>query len=236
MKNFIPVMRAKRLLEMKQYLDKGYGVQDKKHYLMLEKITLEYMDVLYEYGIQVTQDEVYFYICRDNANIYLSIVEIYKLLVRLAIKDKEYFLNCLKKQLKQKASEKGEFYNQGLSYKVMRPIEMKKEAFIDIPQTGIQITSKELFLLIILIQEKSNALFKRSTGNKRLYVNGILRLLIVLLEREQDDTLLKSLGWSWNAKEYEFQYVSKDNRKGREIFKYYLTKTEYDVRLNTKKS
>ena len=93
-----------------------------------------------------------------------------------------------------------------------------------------------MFLLIILIQEKSNALFKRSTGNKRLYVNGILRLLIVLLEGEQEDTLLKSLGWSWNAKEYEFQYVSKDNRKGREIFKYYLTKTEYDVRLNTKKS
>ena len=28
-KNFIPVMRAKRLLEMKSYIDKGYEIQDK---------------------------------------------------------------------------------------------------------------------------------------------------------------------------------------------------------------
>ena len=34
-KNFIPVMRAKRLLEMKSYIDKGYEIQDKKHYIML---------------------------------------------------------------------------------------------------------------------------------------------------------------------------------------------------------
>ena len=34
-KNFIPVMRAKRLLEMKSYIDKGYEIQDKEHYIML---------------------------------------------------------------------------------------------------------------------------------------------------------------------------------------------------------
>ena len=236
MKNFIPVMRAKRLLEMKQYRDKGYGFRDKKHYLMLEKINIEYMNKMYEYGIQVTQDEVYFYICRDNANIYLSIVDIYKLLVGLAVRDKEYFLNCMKKQLKQRVSVVGQFYNHGLSYKLMKPVEIKKEAFIDIPQTGIQITSKELFLLIIFIQEKSNALFKRSTGIRRQYVNGIIRMLIVLLESEKEDLLLKSLGWNWNNKTNEFDYASQDKKKGREYFKYYLTKAEYDARLDTKKS
>ena len=236
MKNFIPVIRAKRLVEMKQYLDKEYRIQDKKHYMMLGKIKLSYMDIWYEYGIQVTQDEVYFYICKNNANIYFSIVEIYKLLHGLKEKDKEYFVNCIKKQLRQKASEKGFFLSQGLSYKVMRPVEMKEEAFIDVPQTGIQITSKELFLLIVLIQEKSNALFKRSTGTKRLYVNGICRLLIILLENEKDDLLLESMGWYWNDEILEFEYIPKDNRKGREKFKYYLTKAEYDDRLNSKKS
>jgi hypothetical protein len=54
-KNFIPVMRAKRLIEMKSYIDKGYEIQDKKHYCMLEYIKLEYMNEQYEYGIQVTQ-------------------------------------------------------------------------------------------------------------------------------------------------------------------------------------
>ena len=37
MKNFIPVMRAKRLIEMKEYTDKEYSIQDRKHYMMLEK-------------------------------------------------------------------------------------------------------------------------------------------------------------------------------------------------------
>lgn len=236
MKNFIPVMRAKRLMEMKQYMGKGYTIQDKKHYLMLETVKLFYMDKWYEYGIQVTQDEVYFYVCKNSANIYFSIVEIYKLLHGLKDNEKEIFLKCLKKQLKQRVSIKGEFVNNGLSYKMTRPIELREEVFIDIPKTGIQITNKELFLLIVLIQEKSNALFKRSTGTKRLYVNGILRLLVILLENERDDILLTSLGWRWNNKQVEFEFVSKNDRKGREKFKYYLTKAEYDDRLNIKKS
>ena len=70
-KNFIPVMRAKRLLEMKSYIDKGYEIQDKKHYIMLQNVKLNYMDEWYEYGVQITQDEFYFYIIKDKANIYL---------------------------------------------------------------------------------------------------------------------------------------------------------------------
>ena len=97
MKNFIPVIRAKRLVEMKQYLDKEYRIQDKKHYMMLGKIKLSYMDIWYEYGIQVTQDEVYFYICKNNANIYFSIVEIYKLLHGL--KEKDIVLKTVDKKL-----------------------------------------------------------------------------------------------------------------------------------------
>ncbi len=60
MKNFIPVMRAKRLIEMKEYTDKEYSIQDRKHYMMLEKISVPYGEQTYEYGIQVTQDEIYF--------------------------------------------------------------------------------------------------------------------------------------------------------------------------------
>lgn len=75
MKNFIPVMRAKRLIEMKEYTDKEYSIQDRKHYMMLEKISVPYGEQTYEYGIQVTQDEIYFFITRSKANIYMSIVD-----------------------------------------------------------------------------------------------------------------------------------------------------------------
>lgn len=49
MKNFIPVMRAKRLLEMKSYIDKGYEIQDKKRYSMLQNVKLNYMNEWHEY-------------------------------------------------------------------------------------------------------------------------------------------------------------------------------------------
>lgn len=49
MKNFIPVMRAKRLIEMKEYTDKEYSIQDRKHYMMLEKISVPYGEQTYDY-------------------------------------------------------------------------------------------------------------------------------------------------------------------------------------------
>lgn len=235
-KNFIPVMRNKRLLEMKLYIDKGYEIQDKKHYCMLENVRLNYLNEWYEYGIQVTQDEIYFYINKDKANIYLSIIEIYHLLIGFNEIDGGYFLSCLKKQLRQKVSQRSEFINQGLAYKIAKPVEIQKVMCVNVLQTGIQITNKELFLLLLLIQEKSNALFKRSTGIKRSYANGIFRLLVVLLEKKQDDELLEYLGWKWDEKSRKFNFLKKEKRIGREVYKYYLTKSEYNDRLNTKKS
>lgn len=233
MKNLIPVLRTRRLLEMKQYQEKGYQIQDKKHYLMLEKVQLRYMDTDYEYRVQVTQDELYFYISRDDANMYLSIAEIYDLLAGLPDENKAAFVNVMKKQLRQRSAAHLEFINHGLTYKMMQPVGFGREFTIAVPQNGIQITNRELFLLLILIQSKSNELFRRSTGKKRSYVNGILRMLIILLECQNEDTLLGSLGWRWEDKMQRYVFISKDSRKGREKFKYYLTKKEYDTRLNS---
>ena len=152
-KNFIPVMRAKRLLEMKSYIDKGYEIQDKKHYIMLQNVKLNYMDEWYEYGVQITQDEFYFYIIKDKANIYLSIVEIYHLLLDFNRKDSGYFVSCLKRQLRQKVSLQSEFKSQDLTFKIAKPVEIKTKMSVSVLQTGIQITNRELFLLLMLIQE-----------------------------------------------------------------------------------
>lgn len=57
-----------------------------------------------------------------------------------------------KKQLKQK--ENGEFYNQGLSYKMKKPVYIEDLLEIAVPQTGFSITNRELLILIVLIQEK----------------------------------------------------------------------------------
>ena len=133
--------------------------------------------------------------------------------------DGGYFVSCMKKQLKPKASLQSEFTSQGLLFKMAKPVEIEKERRVDVPQTGIQITNKELFLLLLLIQEKSNALFKRSTGMKCSYANGILRLLVVLLEQNKDDALLEDLGWKWNDESNRFMFLTKPKRVGREVYK-----------------
>ena len=235
-KNFIPVMRAKRLLEMKSYVNKGYEIQDKKHYIMLQNVKLNYMNEWYEYGVQITQDEFYFYIIKDKANIYLSIIEIYRLLLDFNEIDSGYFVSCIKRQLRQKVSQRSEFICKDLPFKIAKPVEIKKEIRVNVSQTGIQITNKELFLLFLLIQEKSNALFKRSTGIKRSYVNGIFWLLVVLLEKNEDDELLEYLGWKWDVENNRFTFLRKSKRTGREMYKYYLTKSEYSDKISAKKS
>lgn len=146
-------------------------------------------------------------------------------------------MRCLKRQLRQKVSQRSEFQSQDLPFKIAKPVEIKREMSVRVLQTGIQITNKELFLLLLLIQEKSNALFKRSTGVKRSYANGIFRLLIILLEKNEDDELLEELGWKWDAKKEMFDFLSqKEKRVGRDVYKYYLTKAEYSDRISIKKS
>ena len=154
MKNFIPVMRSNRLLEMKYYLDKGYIIQDKKHYIMLETVSIEYMREKYHLGVQVTQDEFYFFIKKNNANIYLSIYEIYELIYEINKKDNGYFVDRLRKQLNQKQSIRSEFICRELIYKIASPVDISLEIKVNVPQSGIQISNKELLLLILFILSK----------------------------------------------------------------------------------
>lgn len=236
MKNFIPVMRSNRLLEMKYYLDKGYIIQDKKHYIMLETVSIEYMREKYHLGVQVTQDEFYFFIKKNNANIYLSIYEIYELIYEINKKDNGYFVDRLRKQLNQKQSIRSEFICRELIYKIASPVDISLEIKVNVPQSGIQISNKELLLLILFIQEKSSSLFRRSTGIKKKFVNGILRLYLILFNDIKDDELLTSLGWKWDEQTKKYFFHRNEEGKGREKYKYYLTGAEYNDKLKNKKS
>jgi hypothetical protein len=115
-------------------------------------------------------------------------------------------------------------------------IELKANGEVAIPESGMKLTYSEIFVLINLIQEKSNALFMRSTTRKKKYQNGILRLLIVLCKMEKNILLLQELGWNWNEPQGRFEYLPKEKIKTRAKYKYYLTADEYKTIMNTKKS
>lgn len=234
MKNFIPVLRCERFCEMQNYEEKGYSILDRKEYRMVKKIAIAYMNETYEYGVHVTLNEFFFYIIRDGANIYLSIKEIYDLIADMVAKDD--FIKVLKKQLLQKKKERSSFICDGIKFYITKPVDCAIEENLKVPDSGAEITVKELFILLMLIQAKSNCMFERSSAARKKFVNGIIRLFIVLLERQADDSLLTDLGWKWDVDDRRYQHESVSYRKGRAAFKYYLTKAEYSDRIQLKKS
>lgn len=236
MKNFIPVIRTDRLREMQSYEQKGYSFIDKKNYMMIEKIYTRQEGYEFEFGIEVTQNDVYFYLTEEKANVYLSIIELYHLLYAVGQQEgMEFVAGALKGQLRiqmKKAEAKmlnqEKFVYRNLEYEIRKTVSLKRNAAVEIPNIAFSIPYCELFMLLNLIQEKSNALFSRKKESK-CYMDGILRLLIVLLTLKKDDACLLELGWRFDASldQFVFAEIPDEQKTERGKRKYYLTKTEY---------
>ena len=240
MENFISTIRTDRFREMKEYDDKGYFFIDRQAYRKIDKITTRQEGYEMTFGVEATQNDVYFYLINNQANTYLSIYEIYQLLLAVTCSEGEDFVvNALKQQLRLKIrkspgkNKKDVWLNQekfeycGIEYDIRKTVELGRKGEVGIPDISLEITYKQLFLLINLIQEKSNALFLRGKQNRK-YADGILRLFVVLLCVHKELNLLTDLGWSYNAETDGFLFEAPKEENQRNKRKYYLTKKEYD--------
>lgn len=79
---------------------------------------------------------------------------------------------------------------------------------IEVEDGSVQIDYKTLFILINLIQEKSNYLFERSK-KYRGYKNGIIRLLITLIQIEKNNPILEEKGWVYDETEKKLSITKK---------------------------
>ena len=188
MKNLIPACRTDRIREMALYEKKGYLIQNKDKYVMIDSVEIEYCGQLYQYGIQVTRDDLYFFITCNSANIYLTIVELYELMRSITQKEGDFLITTMKRQLKIRRESKVRY--RGLEYKIPEIILLPEKGEISIPDSGMKISYDELYVLMNLIQAKSSALFKRGKAKDKKYAMGLLRLFIVLLSKQESITLL----------------------------------------------
>lgn len=239
MDNFISTIRTDRYREIKKYEEKGYTFIDKGSYRMIEKIETMQESCNFEFGIEVTQSDVYFYLTNKAANVYLSIIDIYNLLIDILKQENlNFVVNLLKKQLKlkikSKKSEKEKIINQekfrykGIEYNIRQTVKVLDDKLIKIPDSSLEITYQNLFMIINLIQEKSNSLFLRGKEKKyKQYVDGILRMYIVLLTKKEDVDILKDIGWNYNVEQDKFLYAEPKIIEERGKRKYYLTNMEY---------
>jgi hypothetical protein len=235
MKNFFPLLRSDRLREMIAYDKRGYVFRlgkDKFNYvrnILVANIKEDEMDkrneVCYFFEVRTNQKEPRFYITKINKKqkescIYLTIYEIYLLFLKLS---QILSIETVTKILNSDCDKLWYIYYTGLEFELKYFNQSIPEGSIRIPESNIEITYENLFILLALIQDKSNYYWSISSKeNEKLYTNGILRLLICLLNTKSN-SILDSHKWQYNELISKHELLTDDYK-----YKYYLTQDEYD--------
>lgn len=243
MDNFISIIRTDRKREINKYKKMKYSIVDEKNYRLVDKIKILQNGYMFEFGAEATEREIYFYVIENGSNAYFSIVEIYELLQDIMIREGEDFvIDLLKEQIqieiqvakksesdnKEKILNQEKFLYRGVEYYIKRTVEIedKNNGQVQPWDSSANISYRQFFTLLNLIQEKSNTLFSRGKNNAQ-YKNGLIRLLIVLLINNDDIPILLQKGWKYDDEneKYTYQKIEEETEISRR--KYYLTEEEY---------
>ena len=233
--DFIHDIRTDREREKAEYKQKGYIVTD--DYLCLSKINVVCNGKEYSYNVQADKNEIRFFISNNNANLHLSIPEIYDVLRALPNSTRALFISAFNKHLSKDVNTACHFNYQGIIYDMSSCVDFS-DGIINLDQFGLEIECVQLYYLIHLFQEKSNSMFARSTDEQKANINGIYRLYSALLQNRGESVVLYDKGWLWDSSSQK--YILDTEQRGRDIKKwksrYYLKDSEYKTILGIKKS
>lgn len=229
---FIPAKREDRRNEMKNHKLNGYEFIRENDYKLVERIFIMKDLNQFDFEVRVDFKEVRFYIIKSNSRIYLSLYEIYLLLNDIYL---DSDIDISKELKKIYSNDKEKFICKTLEYEFPKSPIFENQYQIRIQNSNLEISYTELLLLIFLIQEKSNY-FCSISEDMHIYKNGIINMMITLLNCREENTILKELGWNYSQYknkylENQLKHLDKSDEKNKEFNKtvdrkYYLTEDE----------
>lgn len=240
-RNLKVLLREDRRREISERINQGMIIPNQNTYRYTSKIVLCNGDGNLprdmEFGVEVTASEIFLYLIKDEANVYLSAKDLYSILLEIRTKDglglildvfeeqQKQSVICLnpKKENDKKYKNYDYLLYRGIRYRIPRTIIPNHNGSFMMNDCQMYISYDELFALIHIIQEKSNAFWLED--NK--YKNGLVRLLQALLQLENDNEILKNRGWHYKESENRFYYKVPQKEDNNKSIKYYLTMKEY---------
>lgn len=226
MNDFISAIRMDRKRELFQLKNLNY-LEPQKYY-KTGVIGVKFKNKIHNFGFNTDGWNTSFFIVDDGANCYLTLHDLYDCFMKMDSKEGMGFSsNILQRQLVNYQEQiKDVFIYQGIEYEMIKTAECYKDGEVVLDNASCGISYSVIFMLVNLIQNKSNVLYLR--GNNDEYLEGTIRLFIALLSLEEDREILTTLGWRWNCENNRFDYNEINFSKESEYWKrkYCLTETE----------
>lgn len=169
-------------------------IKNEHKFQFVDKFTIVYEDISYYFDVRLNNAEFFFYCSIQDddeyiyANSFFSIKDIYDALFNL-VDSCPKLISILNDEYKSKQIAEIKYGNESFKIRVLNLKLIKTDDTMTISDRTV--STRQVLLLLSLIQEKSNALFIK---NKK-YQNGIFRLIYILLCFKKDHEILTNKGW-----------------------------------------
>lgn len=235
---WLVILRHLRLKRISEYESRHIKIFDKRKFVFTDNFLVIIENKKYQFEVRISGSEFLFY-DKNNieddfrySNSYYTISDIYNIINNVEANLKKKIIKIIKKGLCQEGYI--EYSNEKFELSILKynDISAKQTTYYQ-DQT---INLRKFLLLISLIQEKSNSLFRLKVDFK----NGLLNLLYILLSGNSDNPIINGKGWFYDHEDKSYKLNNKKvsflslkvSDENEDSVQMYLSELKRNIQLN----